>query len=144
MVLLWHTWSEEVNRCMQSISFDSTHDQTMSGVTCHHHPWAAESVGQRRAWHAIIAHGQHTRSDNVSCGMASLPLDSTTQMDDIGRGIPSSPSDCRRGRTTSGVACYHLPKAAHTVNDFGCLMPSFILGTKHIRTTSGVVCHHLP
>ena len=52
---------------------------------------------QRRTWHDISAVGQHTRSDDVRCGMPSSPLDST------------------QGGTTSGRACDHRLWAAKTV-----------------------------
>ena len=32
-----------------------------------------------------------------------------------GRGLQNTPLDCTDGRTTSGVACHHLPWTAHTV-----------------------------
>ena len=75
----------------------SSHSQTASGVACHHRPWTANTVERRRAWHAIIALGQNTRSDGVGHGMPSSPLDSTD------------------GRPSSGVACHHSPWTAHTV-----------------------------
>ena len=111
-------------------------------------------------WHAIIAFGQHTRSNVIGCGTPSSPLGST------------------QGRTTSGVACHHRLCAAkmverrptwhaiiavglaHTVgrcqawhaiialgrktqsNNVGRGMPSSPLGSTHGRTTSGVACHH--
>ena len=31
----------------------------LSGVACHHSPWTAHMVRRHRAWHAIIAFGQH-------------------------------------------------------------------------------------
>ena len=74
-----------------------TDSRTASGVACHHRPWAAQTVGRRRAWHAIIAFGKHTGSNDVGCGMPSSPLGST------------------HGRTTSGVACHHRLWEAHTV-----------------------------
>ena len=100
-------------------------------------------VGLRRAWHDIIALGQHTRSNYVR------------------RGMPSSPLGRKNGRTTSGVACHHSPWTAHTVvrqrawhditvigqhtrsNDVGRGMTSPPLDSTHGRTTSGVTCHHL-
>ena len=52
---------------------------------------------QRRAWHDIIALGEHTRSD------------------DVGRGITSPPLDSTHGRTTSGMAFHHRLWAAQTI-----------------------------
>ena len=110
-------------------------------MACHHQLWAEQMVGQLRAWHAIVAFGQHTRSNYV------------------GRGMPSSPLGSKNGRTTSGVACHHHLWAAHTVerrralhasialrqhtkskdNRRGMTSPSF--DSTHGRTTSRVTCH---
>ena len=83
------TRSNEVGRGMQSSPLGSTDSLMASGVAFHHHPWAAQTVGRRRALHAIIAFGLHTRSN------------------DIGRGMTSSPLGNIHGRTTSGVSCHH-------------------------------------
>ena len=83
------TRSNDVGRGMQSSPLGSTDSQTTSGVACPHRPWAVQTVGWRRASHAIIALGQHTRSN------------------DIGRGMPSSHLGSTHGRTTLGVACHH-------------------------------------
>ena len=64
----------------------STDRWTVSGVACHHRLWPAHTVERRRVWHAIIAFGQHTRSN------------------DIGRGMPSSPLGSTHSWTTSGMA----------------------------------------
>ena len=127
---------------MTSSPLDSTHGHMKSGVTCHHCLWTAHTVGlgrQRRAWHDIIALGQHTRSDYVGRGMTSPPFDST------------------HGRTTSIVACHHRLWAAQTVerlrawntiialewqtwsNDVGRGMLSPPLDIAHGRTTSWAV-----
>ena len=55
------------------------------------------TIGRRRAWHDITALGQHTRSDYVTRGMTSPPLDNI------------------HDRTTLGVACHHRLWAAHTI-----------------------------
>ena len=123
---------------------DGKHGRTTSGVTCHHRLWTAHTVERRRAWHAILAFGQHIRSINVGRGMTSPPLDST------------------HGRTTSSLTCQHRLWTAHTVEqrrawhsiiDFGqhtrsndvwrdmTLLP---LGSTNGRTTSGVACHYHP
>ena len=81
---------------MTSPPLDSTHGRTMSGVACHHRLWVAHTVKRRRAWHDIIALGQHTRSDYIGRGVRSPSLDST------------------HGRTTLGVACHHRLWVAHT------------------------------
>ena len=51
---LGSTWSKDVGQGMTSPSLDSAHGRTMSGVACHHHLWAAQTVERRRAWHAIL------------------------------------------------------------------------------------------
>ena len=127
---------------MPSSPLGSTHGRTTSGVACHHRLWAAHTVERRRAWHAIIALGRQTRSN------------------DVWRGMPSSLSGSTNGRMTLGVACHHRLWAAQTVgrrrllhsiiavgqhtqsNDVGRGMPSSPLGTTHCRTMSGVACHH--
>ena len=139
-----HTRSNDVGLGMSSSPLGSTHSRTTSGVTCHHRLWEAHRVKQCRAWHAIISLGQHTWSDGVERGMPSSLLCST------------------HGRTTSGVACHHRLRVAHTIerrrawhaitafgqhtrsNDVGRGMPPSPLGSTHGRTTSGVACHHHP
>ena len=81
-----HTRSNDVGRGMKSPPLGKTYGRTTSGLACHHRLWAAHMVRLRRAWHDIIALGQHTRSNNVEHGMTSPSLDYT------------------HGRTTSGVA----------------------------------------
>ena len=66
-----HRRSNDVRRDMPSPPLDSTHHRTMLGMACHPHLWAAQTVGRRRAWHAIIAVGQHKQSIIVGCGMPS-------------------------------------------------------------------------
>ena len=103
----------------------------------------ADTVGRRKAWHAIIALGQETRSNDVKCGMPSPPWDGT------------------HGQTTSGVACYRRLWAAQTIkrrqaghaiiahgrqtrlNDVRRDMSSLSLESTHGRTMSGVA-YHLP
>ena len=127
---------------MTSPPLDSTHGRTTSSFTCHHRLWAAHTVEPRRVWHAIIALGRQTRSNDVRRDMPSPPLDST------------------HGRTTSGVTCHHRIWAAGTVerhrawhditafgqhtrsNDIGRGMISPPLDSTHGRTTSSVACHH--
>ena len=94
--------------------------------------WAAHMVERRRASHAIITFGQHTRSNDIGRGIPSSPLGSTdgrttsawhviiafvrqTRSNDVGHGVPASPLCSTHGRTTSGVACHHRLWAAHTV-----------------------------
>ena len=92
-----HTQSNDVRRCMKSPPLDCTHDRTMSGVTCHHHLWAAPSVERRLLWHVIIAVGQHTRLNDVVRGMISPPLENT------------------HGRKKLGMTFHHRPCTARTI-----------------------------
>ena len=92
-----HTQSNYVGRGMPSSPLGSTNGRTTSRVDVQHHLWAAHTVKRRRAWHAIIALGQHTRSNDVRRDMPSPPLDST------------------HDRTTLGMACHHHLWAAQTV-----------------------------
>ena len=72
---LGSTQSNNVERGMPSSPLGSTHCKTMSGVACHNRLWEAHTVERRRAWHAIIAFGQHTRLNDVGRGKPSSPLD---------------------------------------------------------------------
>ena len=128
------------NRTTSSVAchnrlWTSSHNRTASGVGCHHRPLTENAVERRWAWHAIIAFGQHTRSN------------------DVGRGITSPPLDSKHGRTTSGMACHHSPWTTNTVerhrawhaitafglhkrsNDVGHDMPSPPLDNTHGRMT---------
>ena len=147
---VWHaiialgrqTRLNNIERGMSSPPLDSTHGRSTSGVECHHRLWTAHTIVRRRGWHAIIAFGQHTRSNK------------------IGRVMPSSPLRSTSGRTTSSVACHHHPWTSRTVrqrpawHDITALgqhtrsievrrgMTSPPLDCTHGRTTSGVTCHH--
>ena len=69
------TQSNSVGHGMPSSLLDGKHGRTTSGVACHNCLWAAQTVGRRQALHAIIAFGQHTRSNDVGHGVTSLPLE---------------------------------------------------------------------
>ena len=72
-----HTRSDYVGRGITSPPLDSTHGRTKLGMTCHHRPCTARTVGRRQAWHAITALKKHTRLNDVGRGMTSPPLDRT-------------------------------------------------------------------
>ena len=110
-----HTRSDDVGHGMPSPPLDSTDGRTTSGVACHHSPWTSNMVERCEAWHAIIAFGQHRRSDSVGHCMPSSPLDDKHGRSDVGRGMPSLPLGSTDSRTTSGVACHHRLWPAHTV-----------------------------
>ena len=101
-------------------------------MACYHSLWAAQTVGQRRAWHDITALLLHARSEDVRSGMTSPSLDCIdgerhrewhdfatlrkhTRSDNVGHGRPSPPLESKHGWTTSRVACHHRLWAAHTV-----------------------------
>ena len=73
-----------VGRGMKSWPLDSTHSRTTLGVACHHRLWAAFTIKRGRAWHEIIALGQHTWSNDVRRGMASSHLGSTNGQTTLG------------------------------------------------------------
>ena len=108
---------------------------------------------QRQAWQAITALDRHIQLDDVGRGMKSAALGQHKLSDDVGRGMLSSLLGITHDRTTSGVACYHRLKAAHTIerrrawhditslgqhtwsDDVGRGMPSSSLGSTNGRTT---------
>ena len=156
-----HTQSNDVGRGITSPPLDNTHGPTRSGVACHNRLWAAHTVERRRVWHAIIAYGRQTRSNDVKCDMPSPPLDSTHgrmtsgrachhrlwaahRSKDVGRGMKSPPLDSTHGKTTSGVTCHHRLWTPHTVGNVGRGMTSSLLDSTHGRTTSDMACHHRP
>ena len=144
---------------MTSQPLDSTHGQTTSGVACNHRLWAAHTVERHRAWHAILALGRQTPSNDVKRGMPSSPLGSTNGQTMLGRGMPSPPLGSTNGQRTSRVACHNRLWAAHTVerrwvwhditafgqhtrlNDVGRDMPTPPLDSPHGRTTSSMAFH---
>ena len=100
---------------MTLLPLDSTHDRYTSGMECHHRLLTAHTVGRRRACHAIIAFGQHTRLNNVRHGMPSSPLGSTN------------------GRRTSRVACHNRLWVAQMVEQHHVLHDIIALGL-HVRS----------
>ena len=92
-----HTRSNDFGRGMPSWPLGSTYGRATSGVPCTHRLWAADTVDRRRAWHAIIAFGKHTRSNDVERGMQSSPLAAHT-LDNVKHGMTSPPLDSTHGR----------------------------------------------
>ena len=86
-----------IGRSMPSSPEGRTHGQTTSRLTCNHLLWTPHNVERHRAWHAIIALGMNTQSD------------------DVGRGMLSSPLYRTHDSTTSGMACYYRPWTTYTV-----------------------------
>ena len=142
---------------MPSSPFYGKCGRTTLGMACHHFLWAAQTVEQRWARHAIIALGRQTLSNDVGRGMPSPPLDSTTWSNDVGHDIPLTPLDNTHGKMTLGLACHHRLWAARTfeqlrarhaiialewqtpANDVGRGMPSSHSDSVHGRTTSWAV-----
>ena len=112
--------------------------------------WTTHMVGRCRELHVIIAFGQYTLTNDIGCGMLSLPLDNRngrttlgvhaiiaigqyTQPDDVGRGLPSSPLGSTHGRMTSGVTCYHCTWKENTIVRHRAWHAIIYLG-QHIRS----------
>ena len=119
-----HTRSNNVGRVMPSSPLGNTHGRTLSGVVCHHRLGEAHTVERRKAWHAIIAFGQHTRSNDVKRSMPShfwtahtveqrrawhhiTAFGQHTWSNEVEFCMPSSPLASTHGRMTLGVACHH-------------------------------------
>ena len=127
---------------MQLFPLDITYGRTMLGMACQYCLWAKHMVRLRRVWQEIIYLGQHIQLKNVECFMLSSSLDFT------------------HSRTTSGMACPHVPWAANAVrrhqarhsnialgqhtrlDDVVHGMLSLTLDSTHGQTTSSVTCHH--
>ena len=118
--------SNYVGRGLTSPPLDCTHSRTTSGVALHHRLWTTHTVERRQRWHAIIAFGQHSRSNDVGRGMTSPPLDST------------------HSQTTSGVACHHRLWAAFTIERGRAWHDITALGQHTRSATSSKTCHHRP
>ena len=108
------TRSNDVGGGMPSPPWDSTHRRTTSGVACHHLLWATQTVGWLRAWHAIIALGQHTWSAMSGVALHHRPSTAHTverrhawhditalglhaRSDDVERVMTSPPLDNKHG-----------------------------------------------
>ena len=119
-----HKRSDDVGRGMPSPPLDSTLGRMTLGVACHHRSWTAHTVGLRQAWHDITTFGQHTR------------------LNDVGRGMPSSPLGSTNGRTTSGKHAI-TALGLHERSDYvGRGMTSPPLDRTYGRTISCAACHH--
>ena len=97
IILRQHTQLYHIECGMPLSPLGSIHGWMASAVAFYHRPWKTYTIRLRRAWHAIIAIGKHTRLDNVQRRITSSPLGST------------------QSRTTSGVVYHHYPWTAHTV-----------------------------
>ena len=91
------TRSYDVGRGMPSSPLSSSQGRDMSGEACHHIPWTTYTVEKRRAFHAIVVFGLHTKSDDVRHGMPTCPLGS------------------KHCLTTSGKTFHHRPWTTYKV-----------------------------
>ncbi|TMW83197.1 hypothetical protein EJD97_002523 [Solanum chilense] len=128
-----------------SSSLCSTHGRTISGIRCHHFPWAAHTVGQhrkaytvgqRQALHAIIVLGERKRSNDFGHDMLLSPLDST--YDQTKSGVEAHTV----GQCLAWHANIDLGKDTRS-NDVRRDMLSLPLDNTYDRMTSGVVCTHV-
>ena len=101
-----HAQLDEVGRGMTSPPLDCTHGRMRSVVAYPLCPWTAHTVKRRRAWHAITALGQHTRSNNIGV-TCHHRLWQYTRSNDVGCGMQKSRLGSTHGRTTSRMACHH-------------------------------------
>ena len=108
---------------MTSSPLDYTHSRRMSAVACRHRLWRAQTVGRRKAWHAITALELADTVERLRAWYAITAVGRQIRSNDVGLGMPSTPLDSTHGRTMSGVACHRFDNT-------------------HGRTTSGVTCHH--
>ena len=126
MVLRKHAQLDDIDRCMPSSPLGSTLFRMMSGVTFHHHPWEAHTVGRhRQVMPSLLLESIHSRTmssvasyyrpcieHTIKCCWAwhaCMALRQHTQSDYDGRVMPSLPLGSRHGRMTSGVAWHHHP-----------------------------------
>ena len=125
MVLRKHAQLDDIDRCMPSSPLGSTLFRMTSGVTLHHHPWEAHTVGRhRQVMPSLLLESIHSRTmssvasyrpcieHTIKCCWAwhaCMALRQHTRSDDDGRVMPSSLLGNTNGRTRSGVACNHRP-----------------------------------
>lgn len=98
-----------------SCIFKVLHSGKTSGVECMQSPWKAHTVGRRRPWYSIIAHGQHTCLGKVKHGMFSWTFDSTHDRTMFVMACHHLPLDYTHKQTTLVVAFPRRPWKAHTI-----------------------------
>ena len=99
-----HTVSDHVKHAMPYLPLGNTKSQTKSGVAWHHCPLAAYTVELRRAWHTIIALGQHRWSYDIRRVMLSSPMVSRHDETISSMEMPLFQLDSTHDQTTSGMA----------------------------------------
>ena len=127
-----YTWSEYVGYDMVSSPLESILNWTVWGVIGYHRPWTSHTIVRFRAWHARMAHRQHTWLDYVRRGMPSTPFDSIhggwyrACYAIIAIGSTS-------GRMMSGMSYHHCNWTTYTrMNYIRCGRHSSPLGSIHM------------
>ena len=72
-----HRLSDDIGGGMLSSHINSTHYWTTLGMAWYRRSLTPHMIAWRRAWHAHMALGKHTRSDDVWRGMPLSPLGKT-------------------------------------------------------------------
>ena len=70
-----HIKKDDIEREMPYSPMDCTDGGTTSGVACHHLPFTQYTVVLHLAWHAMMAQGVRTWSDDIGRGKPSSPMD---------------------------------------------------------------------
>ena len=121
-----HTPLGNVGRGIPSAPLESIHDRTKLGVAYYHHPMTEHMIGPCRALHALMALGQHMRSNDVERCVPLSPhathtfgqlksllfiisLGHHTRSKNVRRGMQSSPLERIPSLTMSGMACHNCP-----------------------------------
>ena len=140
---------------MTSSPLDNTYGGMTSGMSCHHHPWTANTVILHRARYAITALCQHILLDDI--GLAGRHRPWTANMSML-----SSPyvriHDRMTSRVTSSLESWAIfmveqCREGHAIivlgqhrrsDDVRHDIPSSPLVSTHGRTTSGLAWNHIP
>ena len=121
MVLRKHAQLDDIDRCMPSSPLGSTLFRMTSGVTFHHRPWEAHTVGRcRQVMPSLLLESIHSRTTSsvasyyrpctehtIKCYWAwhaCIALRQLTRSDNVGSGMPQSPLDSMYTWTT---LCIH-------------------------------------
>ena len=113
-------------------------------MACDILPWNEHTVGGYRAWHSIIAIGQHKQGQTMSGVECHIALGQLTVSNDVKHAMPLFPwgnTRVRQSLVWHGITSL----GQHTRSNYvGCGMPSLPLDNTDGRTTSGVSCYHHP
>ena len=101
---------DDVEHSMIAWFLRNTHGRSTLIVACHHFHCTKTTIRLRQESHAIIALGQHIRSDGVEYGMPSSTFGNTHGHTTSGEVCHHHPLfDCTYNQTTSGMSCPHGP-----------------------------------